>query len=156
MSFEVALLVLRVIAVVILYAFLGIAFYLLWRDLARGSAPPADTADRLRLLAQETPAENGQEIAYPLRPVTTLGRSPHNTIVLQDEFASTTHAQLIRQKGVWWLEDLGSRNGTYLNDMPISRPTPLAPGDVIKIGQVRLQLESAPSTITVEERSSSS
>ena len=43
----------------------------------------------------------------------------------------------------WWLEDLGSRNGTMLNDLKLVKPTPLAEGDVIGIGALRLRLEAA-------------
>jgi pSer/pThr/pTyr-binding forkhead associated (FHA) protein len=49
---------------------------------------------------------------------------------------------LHRENGVWWLEDLGSRGGTILNDSPLSKPTPLAEGDIIGIGSLRFKLES--------------
>jgi pSer/pThr/pTyr-binding forkhead associated (FHA) protein len=43
--------------------------------------------------------------------------------------------------GQWWLEDLDSRNGTRLNDAPITQPAPVVPGDVIGVGRVKLKME---------------
>ncbi|MFQ5613519.1 MAG: FHA domain-containing protein [Anaerolineae bacterium] len=151
MSFELVLFILRIVAVVLLYAFLGLAVYLLWQSLTVPAEPASETAGRWRLLGHDPASENGQTVAYPLRPVTTLGRSPENTIVLEDESASPSHAQLRRYNGAWWLEDLGSHSGTLLNGLPVSRPTPLAPGDVIGIGRVRLKLDATHSPPTAEE-----
>jgi pSer/pThr/pTyr-binding forkhead associated (FHA) protein len=81
------------------------------------------------------------EEIFPLQPVTLLGRDANNTIVIPDSAASARHARLSRENGVWWLEDLGSKNGTLLNELPLSRPTTIEPGDVIGIGDLRLVLE---------------
>jgi len=78
---------------------------------------------------------------YPLRPLTMLGRSPTNHIVIADSFASSEHAQVILRNGQWWLEDRHSRNGTTLNELPISGPIILTDGDIIGIGNRRFQLE---------------
>jgi predicted component of type VI protein secretion system len=144
--FDIMLFGLRITTVVVLYVFLGLAFYLLWRDLAGRNLAETGVADQLHLLNRDEATENGRGTAFYLRPVTTLGRSPDNTIVLQDETTSVTHARLTRQGGVWWLEDLESRSGTFVNDLPITRPTPLTPGDVIGIGRNRLQFGSNPSS----------
>ena len=55
-------------------------------------------------------------------------------IVLEDSFASSRHARLVPHGDVIVLEDLGSTNGTYLNDEPLRGPQPLHPGDRIRIG----------------------
>jgi hypothetical protein len=78
---------------------------------------------------------------FPLRPVTTLGRAPTNHIVINDSFASSEHAQIVLRNGQWWLEDRRSRNGTSLNELPISGPTVMTDGDVIGIGQRRYRLD---------------
>jgi pSer/pThr/pTyr-binding forkhead associated (FHA) protein len=70
-----------------------------------------------------------------------LGRAPDNHIVVSDTYVSSYHARLDRRDGEWWLTDLGSRNGTRLNDVPITKSVPLADGDVIEVGQVELVLE---------------
>ncbi|MDQ6805589.1 MAG: FHA domain-containing protein [Actinomycetota bacterium] len=72
-------------------------------------------------------------IAYDLRGGATLGRGDVE-IKLEDPFASTRHARISRQGHVVVIEDLGSTNGTYLNDQPLTGPQPLHEGDVIRIG----------------------
>ena len=80
--------------------------------------------------------------ALPLRPVTTLGRSADNTIVLDDTFISAEHAAIVQRDGSWWVSDRSSTNGTMLNDRPVYGEAGLAPGDVVSIGDVRLKVTS--------------
>lgn len=77
---------------------------------------------------------------FPLEPSTRLGRSSRNTVVLDDSFASSDHAVITRRDGAWWLSDQGSTNGTYVNDTPVRDEVRLAPSDVIRIGEIRLQV----------------
>jgi len=76
-------------------------------------------------------------IAYSLEHGATLGRG-NVEIRLEDPFASTRHARIARQGSVLVLEDLGSTNGTYLNDAPLDGPQPLHHGDRIRIGDSEL------------------
>jgi FHA domain len=71
--------------------------------------------------------------AYDLSGGATLGRGDVE-IRLDDPFASSRHARISRQGHVVVIEDLGSTNGTYLNEEPLSGPQPLHPGDRIRIG----------------------
>ena len=74
--------------------------------------------------------------AYPLRGRTiTIGRSPDNTIVIDDSSISRHHARLTWQGHAYALEDLGSANGTWVNNARIKRPVLLNPGDSIGLGQ---------------------
>lgn len=145
MSLEWVLFGLRILATVILYTFLGVAFYIIWRELKqleRQAAPPATASYQLRVMAATDSSLPVGE-ALPLQPVTLLGRAAENTIVVEDDSAAATHARLRRENGVWWLEDLGSRSGTMLNDSPLSKPTILSEGDIIGIGSLRFKLESS-------------
>ncbi|HZH23617.1 MAG TPA: FHA domain-containing protein [Solirubrobacteraceae bacterium] len=72
--------------------------------------------------------------AYDLSAGALLGRGDEADIVLEDSFASSSHARLRPHGDVMVLEDLGSTNGTYLNDEPLRGPQPLHPGDRIRIG----------------------
>jgi hypothetical protein len=72
--------------------------------------------------------------AYDLSEGALLGRGDQADIVLEDSFASSRHARLVPHGDVIVLEDLGSTNGTYLNDEPLRGPQPLHPGDRIRIG----------------------
>lgn len=75
-------------------------------------------------------------IAYALERPVTLGRGDVE-IRLDDPFASTRHARIDREGSVLVLEDLGSTNGTYLNDEPLTGPQALHHGDRIRIGDCR-------------------
>ena len=82
-------------------------------------------------MEQATGHESG--IAYDLMGGATLGRGDVE-IKLDDPFASSRHAQISRQGHVVVIEDLGSTNGTYLNEEPLTGPQPLHSGDRIRIG----------------------
>ncbi|MFM7207504.1 MAG: sigma 54-interacting transcriptional regulator [Planctomycetaceae bacterium] len=68
----------------------------------------------------------------------TLGRAPSNDVVLHDERASRVHAEVSDGDGRWLIRDLNSRNGTLVNGEPVTGERPLASGDMIKIGLVRV------------------
>jgi hypothetical protein len=88
-------------------------------------------------LVVERAAGHPDGIAYSLEHGATLGRGDVE-IRLEDPFASTRHARIERQGSVLVLEDLGSTNGTYLNEEPLSGPQPLHHGDRIRIGDAEL------------------
>lgn len=69
-----------------------------------------------------------------------IGRAPDSTLVLTDDYASTRHARISQQEGVWFVEDLGSTNGTYLGQHKLGGPTPLEVGVPIRIGQTVMEL----------------
>jgi pSer/pThr/pTyr-binding forkhead associated (FHA) protein len=73
--------------------------------------------------------------------VTSIGRSPSNTVVIADTYASSQHALLAWREGHWWLEDRESRNGTRLNGELVEEPRLVSTGDVIRLGQTKLRLE---------------
>jgi pSer/pThr/pTyr-binding forkhead associated (FHA) protein len=84
-------------------------------------------------LVVEHAAGHPDGIAYSLEHGATLGRGDVE-IRLEDPFASTRHARIGRQGSVLVLEDLGSTNGTYLNEEPLDGPRPLHQGDRVRIG----------------------
>lgn len=70
----------------------------------------------------------------------SLGRAPECTIVLDDDYASSRHARVFPKDGQWWVEDLGSTNGTYLDRTKIAAPMPLAIGVPVRVGKTILEL----------------
>ena len=69
-----------------------------------------------------------------------LGRNPECTLVLDDEYASGRHARVYADGGGWFVEDLGSTNGTYLAGERLTGPRPLAEGAQLRIGTTVLEL----------------
>ncbi len=138
---EIALLLLRVLLTALLYVFLGAVLVLLWRDLQR-AVVPAIAPPEGRLVVVEAGEDGPQPgAAFPLLEVTSLGRTPANTVVLPDPFVSAHHALLAWREGRWWLEDQGSRNGTTLNGELVDRPTVVSAGDLIGVGRAVLRME---------------
>jgi len=140
---EALLFALRVLTAAVLLAFATALFVVVWREY-RMAAEAADDRRRRRgrlvvTRARESTVEVGN--AFPLLPLTSIGRGPTNTIVLDDTFASQEHALVTRRGGQWWLEDRNSSNGTTLNGEPVREPTVISSGDVIGIGQVQFKLE---------------
>lgn len=71
----------------------------------------------------------------------TIGRSQSATLVLEDDFASGRHARLIKRGPDWFLEDLDSRNGTYIGSQRIDQPEKLSAGMEVRIGQTLVRME---------------
>lgn len=146
MSPELVLFILRLMAAALLLGFVGALAWLLIKDLKVTNALLQQNQQQqgsIRILGFESlPSEsksNGSQ--YPLLPVTSIGRSPANTIVVHDDFASNEHALISLRGRHWWLEDLNSHNGTLLNDLPLEAAAVVTAGDVITIGQTRLKIE---------------
>lgn len=137
------LLGLRVLLALLLYTFLAAVFWMLWRDLraaAKTSTVRTQKLGRLIVLESSLPSLPPNTV-FPLASVTALGRAPTNAVPLPDETCSLEHALLHQREGKWWLEDLGSRNGTQLNGHPVQAPMPILNGDVIGVGVTRLKVE---------------
>ena len=78
--------------------------------------------------------------SFPLSPTTIIGRGRDCDIQLLDPKASRQHAQITLQGHHCQISDLNSRNGTYVNKQPISQPTPLYDGDLVRIGDTQFQI----------------
>lgn len=71
----------------------------------------------------------------------TLGRAPDSTLVIDDDYASSRHARIYPSEGAWFVEDLGSTNGTWIDRSRITSPTVLPVGTPLRIGRTTLQLQ---------------
>lgn len=103
-----------------------------------GSLEPARVpkpGGRLVVLSSNHPKFKKGEVFY-LGERLTLGRGEKNDLVIPDPFSSQEHAVIFSRNGQYWVQDLGSRNGTYLNEVRIERPTVLADGDCLRVGSV--------------------
>lgn len=143
MSTPVLLLLLRGVSAVLLLAFAGLIAWFLYQDMRltrRAMTSQSAGLGSLRVIANSGSYPSVNTV-YELSPVTTLGRYSRNTIVLDDTYVSGDHALLTWRDSQWWLEDLASRNGTVLNDHPLTDATVISAGDVIGVGGVQLKLE---------------
>jgi sigma-B regulation protein RsbU (phosphoserine phosphatase) len=76
----------------------------------------------------------GTVFDFPLESTeVVVGRSTSCDVTLSDAFLSRQHARIFVQDDVWMIEDLGSRNGTFVNDRQVAEPTAIGHGDVIRL-----------------------
>jgi len=138
MSVSLLMLAARIALAACLYAFLALVLVTLWRDVRAAAAmrPAGATLFSLRRLREDGTPERD----YALQKDSCfIGRSPSIEVSLADETVSVVHARLWKENGRWWLEDLDSRNGTLLNQIPVSKKTVLCAGDRIRAGRILLE-----------------
>jgi len=82
--------------------------------------------------------EEGEKVINLIIPFTTIGRAGHNHILITDSYSSYEHARIVYQQESFYLEDLQSTNGTFLNGVKIKEAVKLQDGDQIRIGQTIL------------------
>jgi FHA domain len=159
------------VSVALKFGFLAVLYlFVLWvarssrRDLTRGEAslvaergsPPQAPADATGLHSASAVADvahrspqlvvaraPGHEsgMIYDIDGDLVLGRGDRAEIRLEDPFASSQHARIYEQGNIVVIEDLGSTNGTYLNEEVLQSPRPLHPGDRVRIGDSEFTFE---------------
>jgi pSer/pThr/pTyr-binding forkhead associated (FHA) protein len=152
LPFDWFILLLRVLFVFLLYFFLfqiarTIARELRMVSIATAGGQASAAPETPRVVAQlvlEDQTEDGTQpgTSYTLRPGAVIGRRPGSDIFLGDTYMSGEHARLTLHEGRWWLADLGSTNGTFVNGTRIDRPTPLTPGAEVRFGRIRMRFTS--------------
>jgi pSer/pThr/pTyr-binding forkhead associated (FHA) protein len=119
-------------------------------------APPAARSAAPGVLANlvvRSGSKKGQRL--PIRvPIVNVGRAEYNDLVLPDDSVSTTHAKLQRREGVWVLVDLDSTNGCFVDAERVQGETPLAPGALIRFGDVQVMFEPTDDTVDAAKGSS--
>ncbi len=133
------LLSLRAGLFIALYLFLFWAVRIIWKDFQQARASAAEEhISPLILVIQH----NDEEVSHVLiNPEYMIGRSPKADIHIPDETVSSEHARVFYDHKRWWLEDLGSSNGTYLNELPLDQPVVLADQDLIRLGKITSQIQ---------------
>ena len=71
-----------------------------------------------------------------------IGRNPESALVLDDDFASGRHARLFQRDGGWWVEDLGSTNGSFLGGARLTTAQPVTLGSILRIGRTVLEFQA--------------
>lgn len=134
----IVVLILRILLSASLYAFLGWAFLSIWRDLHAQSEMVS--APKIPALLFSHPNDDAEPLVFHI-PEVVVGRSPTNELPFDDDTISARHARLRYHHNQWWLSDMNSTNGTYLNDERVNVPTVVVTGDELRCGQVRWLLE---------------
>ena len=130
--------VLRYFLLALLWLFFIYAGRMVLVDVRRGRIRTSTSSDQsgpdvLHLRVIEPREQRGRQ--FDLVGDLTLGRSSACTVVLEgDTFASSVHARIFHDDDDLWLEDLGSKNGTYINDERIAEPVRVRRGDRLKVG----------------------
>jgi hypothetical protein len=132
----VVILLIRILLTLSLYAFLGWALYILWRELQFNKQligswrVPAINITRLDIEEDANQEFSTSEVI--------LGREQGADYVLPNETVSARHARLSYHHNQWWIEDLQSTNGTFLNDERVETPTVIISGDELRCGNINL------------------
>lgn len=139
-GFLIVIWVVRLLFLALLYLVLYRVVRTLLGDLRAAAREPGTTLGRL-IVVESPGGEPAVGRSFDLDAITTLGRDVNNAIVIEDPFASSDHAVLTYRGRSWYLEDLDSTNGSYINGQAIDGVAALGYGDEIQIGQVRFRLE---------------
>lgn len=107
--------------------------------LAPGRPAKVKRGRAARQLVVTAGALAGTRITLGDNPI-TVGRAEDSTLVITDDYASARHARLVPRAGQWFIEDLGSTNGTYLDRAKVTGPMPVPLGVPIRIGRTSLEL----------------
>ena len=128
-------LILRLILAIALYAFLGWALWTLLQELKQQGdklAQQKKPAITLHIRIDQGP----ESVRRFLQPEIMIGRDPNCDLSMMDEALSAHHARLAHHHGQWWLEDLNSTNGTYLNRERLTTAAVVITGDKFKCGNI--------------------
>jgi pSer/pThr/pTyr-binding forkhead associated (FHA) protein len=138
------------------YGLFALLFLFLWRSMrwvVRGlnvepAAPPTPAPPGRRdqpagqpvagaLLVQ---ADGAKPRSVRLAGSTVVGRAIECDLRLDDTYVSQQHARIFGKNGSWYVEDLGSTNGTFVNEQRLAAPAMLTPGDRIRVGTTVMEL----------------
>lgn len=132
-------LVLRLALAIALYVFLGWSLLTLWQEL-RIQGRTISNQKKAGISVKQMP-ENGEEREFHFFQTEILiGRHTRSDLTVMDENVSAQHARLTHHHGRWWLEDLNSTNGTFLNGSKLNTPTVVITEDEFRCGNTRFTL----------------
>jgi hypothetical protein len=143
---EIVYVILRYVFLALLFVFVLLVAGVVYREISpapstkREKVPKrARSRGRKATLALATASGKRKPAVWELEKEVIVGRGGNCDIPIGDEFASNLHAKIYEVEGRFYVEDLGSTNGTYVNGRRITYPTELRGGDQIKIGRTAME-----------------
>lgn len=129
-------LIFKYIFIVIIYLFILSIIRLIYLDIKGIDTAPLDDSSYLKLVNKKDTLPFKVKEYYHLADEAYLGRGKDNEIMIKDPYISKKHLRIVKDEGNYFLEDLNSANGTYLNGDRIMDVVQLKNGDRIRVGQV--------------------
>lgn len=134
--FNLVSLIFKYIFIIIIYLFILSIIRLIYLDI-RGIRPVSiKDGAYLKLINRKDTLSFKVKEYYPVEDEVSIGRGNDNQIVIKDPYISKRHLKIVKDEGDYYLEDLNSANGTYLNGDKVMDVVQLENGDRITIGQV--------------------
>ncbi|WP_409228877.1 FHA domain-containing protein [Gudongella sp. SC589] len=127
---------LKYVFVFIIYLFIFTIIRMIYLDIRNVDYGNLDSGAYLKLLNRIDSLPYNLSDSYPVEAELTLGRQKDNTIQIKDPYISKRHFRIIKDEEEFFLEDLGSSNGTYLNGEKIHDVVRIGKGDIIKVGEL--------------------
>ena len=137
--FEILSLTLRYVFIIIIYIFILNILRLIYLDIKSSSSktPNKDVA-YLKVINRLDQLDFKMQEYYPVIGVISVGRGSRNDVIIKDRVVSKNHMQIYLENGYYYLEDLGSSNGTYLNGIDIEdNIVEMTDGDLIGVGKIQ-------------------
>ena len=134
--YDLLAMIFKYIFVIIIYYFIFNIIKMIYLDIKGINKLNDVTNTYLKLINRKEKVPYKLQEHYFIKKTTMIGRDESNDIVLKDRFISKKHARIIKEKGIYFLEDLNSANGTYLNGEQIHEAIELKDKDLIDIGQI--------------------
>lgn len=134
--FNIVSLIFKYIFIIIIYLFILSIIRLIYLDIKGIDTKALNSASYLKLVNRKDTLPFKVKEYYPLDKEVYLGRGKDNQIVIRDPYISKRHLKIVEDEGNYYLEDLGSANGTYINEERILDVVKLKNGDRIRVGQI--------------------
>ena len=132
-------LALRIALAITLFSFLGWAFYTLMQEL-RQQGTKLSTQKKFGITFYVRIEEGKESAKQFTQPEIVLGRDANCDLSVMDEALSAHHARVSHHHGQWWLEDLNSTNGTFLNHEKVTTPVVVITGDEFRCGNTNFSI----------------
>ena len=149
---ESLLTILKLFLLVLLYLFFLRVLRAVWAEISgpkiveaparrsrRERRPPRSRSQEPRLVVVEPDDQRGR--AFDLAEEMTVGRAAGCQIVLDDTYVSQLHTRIFQRDGQLMVDDLGSTNGTYLNNRKVTGPMMMNRGDKLRVGQTVMEIQ---------------